>query len=497
MLSDRVNPYFTLPIEFVPETFYGSSALVRRVLETVSGPTPHSIELLGLPGMGKSTLLRYLVHPLGALKPKGAYLEALRDPYRTHRGLLIFVHVEFRYRSEDVPPFAYLIAQVKAQYEGHRERVAEPREDAKPLFLPELQIDVAQDDTGHDAAIVQLHNQIVQITSQILDQEGVAPRFVLLLDDFDLAFVALSFDQTTRLRPLREHVAFILVTERPLHEVNTRAAGSPFFQTLPLVRMGGLSPSEAQHLASDPAARAGRPFPPGDLSLVQQFADAHSYLIIQACSALWEVRELLGLLDSNEPLTEPGQGLLRGRLEYDFARTFQLYWTLLNDLERETLALLVTEPTSPLMQRQYNALASLVERGLVRYTLATGYVLFSELFVGFIAQLPPKKEALPDASRAPQRAPLIQPNPHAEPPDVDMTGLEATLYEFLRQRGRQLSTFDDLWHSVWRDDEANDAQARRRMQVTISRLRIKLQRRSEDIVSVRGQGYRLVELPAG
>src|SRR5690242_5498642 len=77
MQTTLVNPYFRLAITFDPKTFYGSFELVRFVLETISEPqTIAPIQLLGFPGMGKSTLLRYIAHPEGALHEHRDWLNA-------------------------------------------------------------------------------------------------------------------------------------------------------------------------------------------------------------------------------------------------------------------------------------------------------------------------------------------------------------------------------------------------------------------------------------
>lgn len=92
-IDDLKNPYFRLPIAFDPREYYGSQSWVRFVLEEISALTPRSLELIGLPNMGKSTLLRYVAHRHGALERNRDWLQ---EPFRQEPHRLIPVLVEFR-----------------------------------------------------------------------------------------------------------------------------------------------------------------------------------------------------------------------------------------------------------------------------------------------------------------------------------------------------------------------------------------------------------------
>jgi DNA-binding response OmpR family regulator len=456
------NPYFRLPIGFEPEKYYGSQDWVRFVLEQISARLPQSFEFLGLPGMGKSTLMRYLADPKGAREKQ---CESLQEPFRTEPHRLFAVLVEFRLLPPDVHPFVYLYNRFCEEYVRYRESMRK----AQGLELPE-----------------QFLRETVKRPEQAVGllQEGVEAlaeaeaRTILLLDDFDLAFEKLTFDQTSRLRPLRRQVAFVLALERALHVVNPKAAGSRFFQTMPLKRLGGLTAGEARRLIEEPACQSGKPFPKHDVDYILKQSDGHPYLLILAGNALWNLRERLDILENQDvALSEEHLAVLRGHLQEDYRLSFQLYWNHLEPNEQEVLGLLVRDTElADIPGRVLDALGPLAEKGLVSYdTEARRYRPFSPLFAEFVEQ------QVSSAHRV------------SEPP---LTGLEANLYDYLRSRMNATCTFDELWHEIWDSPsmtEIGERERQRRMQVTISRLRNKLKSlNGEDIVSVRGQGYRFL-----
>src|SRR5438270_9586739 len=119
-----VNPYFRLAITFDPTTFYGPFELVRFILETISEPqTIAPLQLFGFPGMGKSTLLRYIAHPEGALHNHRDWLNA---PFRKEPERLFPVLVEFRLLPRrNAFPFVYLYERFYQEYQEFRNRLVQ------------------------------------------------------------------------------------------------------------------------------------------------------------------------------------------------------------------------------------------------------------------------------------------------------------------------------------------------------------------------------------
>ncbi len=454
-VSEPQNPYFGMPGTFKPEQFYGSPKLVRLILEQITFTPPHALELIGLVGMAKTTLLHYLANPHGAIEK---YWDCLQAPYEQEPERLFMALIQFRTAAPATHSFVYLYQQFCAAYFDYSNRPAAARPAlADPLpTLPRLD----------EAASPVVAVDTMQSAIRQLVAHGIRP--VLLLDDFDLAFARLNEEETTRLRPWREDVAFVLVAEQPLDEVNPTAAGSPFIQTLQMLAITGLSPAEARQMLEEPAAKAGCPFPAADLDVVLPYAGRHPYLLILTGRALWEMRARLQLLERPDtPLSEVHYQMLRGRLQNNFRRTFQRYGDLLTPLQLQALRALIAGG-----EVNYAVLETLVTKGLVQYNAGGGYEPFSPLFAEFLQSRP------------------------AEPPlrsDLALTGTEDQLYDYLRHNADRVCPFDELARQVWRAADPNDADLRRRMQVTVSRLRKKLKATTgEDISSVRDQGYRLL-----
>src|SRR5215217_2466453 len=131
------NPYLRLPTGFDPHKFYGSLHWVHFVLEEVSATPPRDLELIGLPGMGKTTLLQYLAHPDGAF---AQHAEWLQPPFHKEPERIFPVLVDFRQAPTDTHPFVYLCRRFHEEYSLYRDRQPPPlRADLPALPAPREQ----------------------------------------------------------------------------------------------------------------------------------------------------------------------------------------------------------------------------------------------------------------------------------------------------------------------------------------------------------------------
>jgi hypothetical protein len=456
-LEEMDNPYFRLPFALYEEHFYGSMYQVRQALEAITSPYPAPLEFVGLPGMGKSVLLRYLADPQGALLRQNRWLQ---KPYDREPHLLFPIRVEFRLLPSQLHAFQFLYRRFQEEYPGYRTRTANAFENP----LPEMERQPFPDEA--ETAVDCMEHDLRRLSA-------LRVRPVLLLDDFDLVFGSLTFDQASRLRPWRDRVSFILCTEKSLDRIKSEAAGSPFFATIPIVHIDGLSPEEAQHLISQPARDAGRPFPDEDIRLALQLAGRHTYLLILAGRKLWNLRMQTGLLDQPHlPLPEAQRSSLAARLMADYQRLFDLYLNRLEPGEVRALAHLLPPRSENPHSEDLQHLESLVQLGLAELDPHLGYRIFSRLFEEYLQQ----KKLEPDETTA-----------------LKLSDLEQRLYQYLRNDPDRISAFDELWQSVWEqpfEKEKADS-IKRTIQVTVSRLRKKLLATGEDILSLRDQGYRL------
>jgi len=463
----RDNPYFRLPMEFDPLHYYGSGYILRQVLLTVSSPTMDDLELFAFPGMGKTTLLRYLAHPQGAFRQHADWLQA---PFDRQPERILPVLVEFRQMPGGMRALDYLYLRFLEACRGPAVNAAAR---LKPLLeqlgRPE-QVGAGQPETR----LLPLDRDLA-----LLRESGI--RVVFLLDDFDLIFGSLTATETSNLRPLRRSAAFILCTERSLQAVNPEAAGSPFFQTITKVRMSGLSFPEAQDLLADPARRAGVTFPDADIDAVLRLTGQHLYLVLLAGRVLWDLRAALGLLEQPETALASAQlTLLQARLTAEFQPSFLIYMQRLEAVEKAALLRLARgDAPSP---ADIALFRSLEFKGLITLDGAQ-YRLFSPLFAQLLLQTPAREEARPT-----QPAVLR----------TRLTKTEQTLNAYLHAHAGRACTFEELWEAVWGKtyQDEDPRQVRRRIQVTLSRLREKLAQNGEDdILNVREVGYRVAGTP--
>lgn len=453
-----VNPYFQLPQGFDPARYYGSQEWANQALENASSNPPRSIELIGLPGMGKSTLMRYLAHGEGALVKNR---NALLPPFQGEPWRMFMVLVEFRLLPTNTTPFVYLHDRFFEAFEAYKEHYA--RNAKENLQLPTSTGSLTPE-SATDA-----------IADALITLKKFDVRVVFLLDDFHLALAQLDYKQTTRLRPWRDRASFVISIERRLVKVNAEAAGSPFFQTLPILPYGGLSEREARHLLHDPAHQAGWPFASDDIDFTLTETGTHPLLLITAGAVLWDLREKLVHKGKKIAIAKEHQNLLLGHFKDRFLSTFQMYTTHLEPSEMRALKAVVNRED---LTEHYPALAYLERLGIVQLVPDDdfGYRPFSPLFGEFV-----------------KAAESVQPAPPQQ--EIVLPGIEGTLLQYLRSNPDKVHSFDELSDNVWGPKARNDKRKllERRVQVAISRLRKKLQESDAgDVINVRGKGYKLV-----
>lgn len=468
MTTSPDNPFLRLPQSFDPEHYYGSQTWVVDALQGISGTPTRSMELIGLPGMGKSFLLRYLADPAGAL---GKNTRVLQPPYDKSPSLIFPLLVEFRVLPSDTHPFVYVYRRFREEFKKYREAadpaLSELLSGREPLS--DAVVDGAEPRSSGEATAA--------MESMLLSLKGAGVRTAFLLDDFHLALKLLNKDETTKLRPWREAAAFILSTERRFDKVNMEAAGSPFFQIMQVVPFAGLTGEGARRLLNAPAVDAGWPFNPDDIEFAIEHADGHPLLLILAGRALWDSRNILGYAKGKRAaVSKEHPDMLVSRFKGWFHPTFQMYWEHLDPEEHAALAASAGHNENAPAERN-PALHFLEQLGLVRFDPKEGrHRPFSTLFAEYIV------ERTSGGAKRQKGA--------------GVSGIEAHLLDYLEQHMNRPSSFEELAREVWGErgnGKKKDELVRRRVQVAVSRLRKKLQESGTgDIVSVREKGYRLI-----
>jgi hypothetical protein len=440
--------------------YYGSPLWVQQVLKRIT--IPKTMELLGLPGMGKTSLLRFIASSKGALANE-QYKSLLPGPYDKEPERIFLLLVEFKLMPKDKQWFTYLYERFQAEYPKLRERTRKHFPSlGRELDLPEIKTDPL---TTEDETLSTLESYLKRL-------EHI--RVVFLFDDFDHIFKDFDLPQITRLRPWVEWSCFVLAISRRLDEVNEKAAASPFFSSMPCVRLNGLGAEEASELVTDLLRSTNTAFHPDDVEFILGQAGGHTELLIRATQAFWMARQQMTTTNNEDPLSKDHREHLVTMLCPEFYRFFNLYWTCLDEAERDVLKKITLKQKREGLTEKA-AEGTLQNSGLLLYDAAARENKpFSPLFKDFLAD---------------QVAALGKSKP-------DLTGTEASLLEYLQRHANQPCTFEQLLQEVWKasDQESDEKDQRRRMQVTVSRLRTKLNKANtgEDIVNIRDVGYRYI-----
>jgi hypothetical protein len=434
---------------------------VRQVLKQVGGHRPDSIELIGLPQMGKTTLLRFVASPEGALAEQ-RFRAILSPPFDREPHRIFFLLVEFKLLPPNKHPFVYLYERFHEEYPKYRQRTSEQFQ-RQDWVLKEFE---AGGDVDPSTAILKLARYFQML-------EGIRPVF--LFDDFDYAFRGIELEEANLLRHWTFWASFILTNTVPLRDANPTSGVSPFYTLMDSIPLKGLTRSEAETLVGDMARSTERPLHPDDVNFVLEQAGGHPALIIRTVKALWSERRRTHLLETDEPLSREYRTHLTLLLRPEFYRFFNLYLTYLDPKEQEVLGKIINR--QKLDDRDRHFAGTLVRRGLLVHDAKENvYNPFSSLFADYLA------ETLASSF---------------EPAKLVLRGIEASLYQYLSRQPNQVCTFEQLLDEVWNHAAGSPGekeQQRRRMQVAVSRLRSKLKeaRTGEDIINVRDVGYRYV-----
>lgn len=490
----RPNPYLALS-GFDPEQLRGRARRAAQMLAQISQPNePRAVRVVGLPGIGKSSLLHYLhsIHARFLCSPSEhtkAPLRPLQPAFYREPERLLFMAISLKDRPLEMHPFVYLWQQFQASYLRLRCLVHQSfgRE------CPDLEMGDTLDRNG---AIDRLKE-----ATRTLKEAWLRP--VLLLDDYDLAFAEMDWNETSQLSPLRDRVAFIFAGTQPLEVANPKAAGSPFYATMDPGQLGGLGdidPVEADRAArsliteTDP--EAGPPLEGDDVDLILQLAGNHPYLLALAAGDLWDLRQQVGLFTDEarrKPLDDRMRRLFEARLATRFAPSFRAYWDWLvpeeyrprwqahrgdrpmpGQLLRRLLEkLAVGEELADSEQDEWDTLWRI---GLVVKNEQDRPEIFSRLFARFVAGLgTPVRQAAPQHEALYSRVSYLNKKLAllggeevqsvrgkgyrlVARADGDDRGIEdpdalgevgARIYAFLRRHAGELCTFADLEEAAW------------------------------------------------
>lgn len=205
-------------------------------------------------------------------------------------------------------------------------------------------------------------------------------RIVLALDEFERLStnpnLNLNFFNALRSAAGRYQLVFLTASAHPLIQLTYSGRSqdilsSPFFNIFAPLFLGLLSPAQAEHLITRPAAAAGRPFPPVTQQHIYELAGGHPLALQIACFHAF-----------NKP-TDLDE--IERHTQQELEAHFEYYWRNLSPTEQRTLlnlSQLAVSPSTDTEQRM--ALRNLIQKSLV-LRLDNGYRLPSKAWEKFLS----------------------------------------------------------------------------------------------------------------
>ncbi|MCU0492985.1 MAG: winged helix-turn-helix domain-containing protein [Chloroflexaceae bacterium] len=509
-----MNPYrhdiFLQGMLQQPERYIGRREELEELLSRVSDSRPAAISLVGLRGLGKSSLLQTLASNPGTHEH---FRQNIGLRFRNDPASLLFSFVEGELRPPDGTIAEFLVALLfrsvlhslaeLLELEDARllplERIVARRYHVRELRqVAQEQVEAARaeddDDTlRHDFLRTLGRSNHDRLTSLLERLDGWGLRVIFLMDDFDQLARSLDNESSNMLRTLIPYASMVIATQQPLSEmVAAHIAESPFFnllEKLDMVSLPYLSPEEARRLVLEPptwqAATSQFRFSDNDVAFILELTGLHPDVIRATCEDLFNRLRRRSATPDADLIAPDEQPYLRIDLRRQFADSFAVLWRhRLNDEERQTLADFARAdkqgsryPARP----PASALHSLIKRGYLVYEEGR-YRVFAGFFRDYLL------EQLGDA------LPVVG-SEAALPNLPELTDLETRLLELLAAGGGEIVERNEIIvqlygrRAVATDEER--ASAANRLDVLVSRLRGKLKNDPRQIENVRGQGYRL------
>ncbi len=460
-MTPQTNPYTPMLISYSARHVFGRDSMVSAILQAISGPETNGQAISGMRSMGKTTLLRFLKDPDGALQRFGGALHPDYQPGSSRQ--FVFVLLDCHGYSAEDDIFYDMLCEL--------EELIEDEDLGEQVHVPSLSADAPPEDL------------LAALRQALRDLDEIGLRVVFLMDDFEEALPHVSLDDERLLRSLSDMAVFIIVTEDPLsvYRGSRELGDSPLLSILRPMSLGLLKESAARQLITQPLADAAEPFSEAEIRLLLGVAGQHAFSLTAACEQYFDMRrdypDLSQRLEAEAARTAFAQQFIfRLSRAPHVDRVLNLIWGRLSDEEHQVLIQMpgtLVDVQSPLA----NAAERLTPKGLVRFDPVSGqYTVFSALFAYFIQQ----RAAQPAAPALDAHALL----------NADLTPIDRELLKYLLERANTVCSFDELRRAVWKDPDTS----KRALEAAVYRLRGHLEaaKQRATIKNVRGQGYTLV-----
>jgi len=469
------NPYTRMLVTFHPERFYGRSVQITNILGVITAPEPTGHAIYGLRTTGKTTLMRFIKDPRGAMHYYSDYVAA---PYRPGGGsYLVFVYVNFHNFGRNDGSIFHLMLD---------ELVDEVHDDDR--F--DLDLDLMTSDPNTDR--MQAYKDLKSTLNMLSEDYNI--RVAFLFDDFDVPLHSnlVDGDDDRLLRALTERAALIIGTEDPISHIRPDFdKDSPLLGILRPEAIELLKDNEARALVTGIAADAELVYTAEEINFLLATGGRQPFTLITACELYFNMR--LDFHDISEMLTNKADAKrLRAQFLPRLAALphvetiLQMLWDKIDYRERQTLLQTANgAKVSTLGGRHASIAAQLANKGLMYQDIRHGvYRIFSDVFAYFVSQI--TEEAPQHITYNTDHAIKTVPLPTRQTLDK-LSPIDRRLFRYFMEHADRICTFEELLDAVWDDEPEN----KRPLEASVYRLRRDLKGFGQ-IRNVRGKGYMFV-----
>ncbi len=485
----EANP-FTYQIVCDPKAFYGRQNELETICDNLRGDSPRCCAIIGESYIGKTSLLRYLTHPQGAVTQNALGIEQL-----------IFVYLDTSVYL-DLTSYEHTSVQFWWDLLQALQTKLDPNHHPTKQHLPKIGINRNPIDKAHD----------IKSDLEKLIQAQKRP-IVFALDNFQ-GVASLPLSDSAWLRALAtDYNCAYVVTSRHLlyllYHSESWERPSPVWNLFSdRVYLGLLQEEEAMEFIIQ-QGRLSSFWHQQDIEFIRKTAGRHPELLRMTCALLYERRK-----QAPKTLDPEEYEFLESRIYRDASPICNQLWFGLTDPEllgisrsaepqrdssklsmhQKVLMGIAAEGDSS-EDRKY--LFELEERGLIE-RVDGKWQVFSGIMYQFIL----RQEQVRQLSGLPTVFPTVNElwseqqagnsslRKAKAPPAL--TYLEGKVYHYLQSHAGAVCDKDEIKHAIWEDKLPSDST----LQKIIERIRRKIEPDPDNpryLIAVRGQGYMLRE----
>jgi hypothetical protein len=466
------NPYTSMLVKFNADCFYGRADEIISILGVITGTHSSGHAIYGIRTIGKTTLLRYLKAPTGALQK---YADYVSPAYRPGGGKhLLFVYHNFHSYSKDDGSIFHVMLNELADELFDDPRIGDQVE--VPYFAPEEE---------RGTVLEGLRKVLATLSTDW------HTRIVFFLDDFDMPLTKniIDADDDNLLRTLSDSAALIISTEEPISILRPdMQESSPLLGILRPEVIDLLKVQEARELINDPLGGLPMSFSEAEQKFLIEVGGRQPFTLTAACELYYNMRQEypdLGemLHDSSNRTTLQIQFVSRLVGLPHVHKILQMTWEKLKDTEKQALQQMANGLNTTVNGSRNTIAGRLTNKSLVYLDLRHGiYCIFSEVFAYFVRQV----------TSSDIEGPTIHINKHeknTQPPEKvvnNLSPIDRSVLEYLTAHANQTCTFDELLDAVWEEEEEK---SKRALEASVYRLRRSIGNYGA-IKNVRGKGYK-------